>query len=417
MVLRPLGRDEQLAIYDALQQGKSITQVHEELGYDRSTIRKVKQRGDPTPRLDTPSPPRRPSLLDPYHEYIRERVRAGCVNTAVLWDELRARGYTGGRTILKDFVRPLRPTQAPEPVPRYETPPGRQAQCDWAKFGTLAYPDGTVRPLWVFVITLSYSRCLYLEFVHDTRQDTLFICLEHAFAAFGGVPAQVLSDNMTPMVLAHPRAGAVQWHPRYAAFAAFHGFEPKAAPPYRGQTKGKVERPIRYLRANFWPRVHRIEGLDDLNRQAAHWVHTVADVRVHGTTYERPCDRRAADVAACTPWPPDRCFGYGEETVRRVHADGYVRWAGHCWAVGFDWIGQEVTLQRRATGGVVIRQGGHTLREFPEPARPHSVVGELGPLPPARTRSGPAPSSRGVHQVVEPAVERRPLSVYEAVME
>lgn len=83
MVLRPLGRDEQLAIYDALQQGKSITQVHEELGYDRSTIRQVKQSGDPTPRVDTPSAPRRPSLLAPYHEYIRERVRTGCVNTAV----------------------------------------------------------------------------------------------------------------------------------------------------------------------------------------------------------------------------------------------------------------------------------------------------------------------------------------------
>lgn len=239
--MQQLGRDEQLAIYDGLQQGKSVSQIHRETGHDRQTIRQVRDDGDPRQRKDAPTPQSKPRLLDPYHEYIRERVRAGCSNTAVLLDEIRRQGYIGGRSTLKDFVQPLRPTVQPEPVQRYETPPGRQAQCDWAKFGSLAYPDGTVRPLWIFIFTLSYSRCLSIEFVHDTRQDTLFHCLEHAFAAFGTVPAQILSDNMTPMVIAHPPGGPVTWHPRFTAFADFHGFDPKAAPPYRGQTKGKVD--------------------------------------------------------------------------------------------------------------------------------------------------------------------------------
>lgn len=405
-----------MAIHDDLQRGKSITQIHRETGVDRATIRKVKTGGYPEPGATTPPARRRPSLLDPYHEYIRERVRQGCFNTAVLYDELRAQGYGGSRTILKDFVRPLRPTAGdPEPVPRYETPPGQQAQCDWAKFGQLAYPDGTVRALWVFVYTLSYSRALFVEFVHDTRQDTLFLCLEHAFAAFGGVPARLLSDNMTPMVLAHPPGGPVQWHPRYAAFAAFHGFDPKAAPPYRGQTKGKVERPIRYLRDNFWPRVRRIEGLADLNRQVARWVGAVADLRIHGTTHERPADRRAADVAACTPYPAERRFWYGEAMERPVYPDGYIRWDGHCWAVGFAWIGQTVILQRRPSGGVVIRYGDQILREYPTPQYAHAVMGDPGPLPPSRTRTGPAAHSRGVHQVVAPEVEQRALTVYETV--
>ncbi|MCY0898542.1 MAG: DDE-type integrase/transposase/recombinase [Firmicutes bacterium] len=266
------------------------------------------------------------------------------------------------------------------------------------------------------ILTWSYSRCLYIEFVHDGRQDTLFACLEHAFAYFGAVPAEILSDNMTPMVLAHPPEGPVQWHPRFFDFARFHGFEPKAARPYRGQTKGKVERPIRYLRENFWPRVHRIEGLDDLNRQVMHWVTTVADVRIHQTTHERPVDRRAADVAAGTAWVDTRRFWYGEEIVRPVYADGYIRWAGHLWAVGYDWIGKDVVLQRRVEGGVRIAHGNQVLHEYPEPTLPHAVMGDPGPIPTLRSSQGPAPSSRGVHYVVGPTVVERPLSDYEAVI-
>jgi transposase len=131
--VQQLGRDEQLAIYDDLQQGKSVSQIHRETGHDRQTIRKVRDDGDPQQRQDVSTPPSQPRLLDPYHEYIRERVRAGCSNTAVLLDEIRQQGYTGGRSTLKAFVQPLRPTVQPEPVQRYETPPGRQAVTDKVK--------------------------------------------------------------------------------------------------------------------------------------------------------------------------------------------------------------------------------------------------------------------------------------------
>jgi hypothetical protein len=148
----------------------------------------------------------------------------------------------------------------------------------------------------------------------------------------------------------------------------------------------------------------------------ATWINTVADVRIHGTTHERPIDRRAADVAACTQWPASRRFWYGEEIVRRVYRDGYIRWDGHCWAVGYDWMGQEVVLQRRVQGGIVIRVGNRVLREYPAPTHGHAIMGNPGPVPAARTRSGPAPSSRGVHHVVEPDVEHRALATYEEVV-
>ncbi|MCY0898545.1 MAG: hypothetical protein OWU33_06340 [Firmicutes bacterium] len=126
--MRQIGRSEQMALYDELKRGKSISPWHRETGYDRQTIRPGKQAGDAGFRAD-PSEVReaRPRLLDPYKEYIRERVQEGCWNTAVLFDEIRAQGYQGGRSLVKDFVHPLRPARTPEPVRRYETPPGRQA--------------------------------------------------------------------------------------------------------------------------------------------------------------------------------------------------------------------------------------------------------------------------------------------------
>jgi transposase len=250
-----------MAIYDELPHGKSISPIQQETGYDRATIRRVQGAGEAglhTPSASTPPP--RPSLLAPYQESIRKRVQDGGGNTAGLFDAIREQGYAGGRSILKEFVQPRRPSRMPEPVRRYETPPGRQAPWDFAQCGTLRYPDGTSRPLWVFVMPLSSSRGLSVECVHDSRQDTRFTSLEQALAALGGGPLEIVSDNMSPMVLDHPAEGPVKWPPRFLDFARFHGFEPKAARPDRGQTQGKIERPMRSLRGNFWPRVRRIEG-------------------------------------------------------------------------------------------------------------------------------------------------------------
>lgn len=155
---------------------------------------------------------------------------------------------------------------------------------------------------------------------------------------------------MTPMVVPHPRGGPVTWHPRFRDFARFHGFEPQAAEADRAPTKGKVERPIRYVRGNFWPRLRAVEDLADLNRQAAHWVATVAAGRVHQTTGVPPASRRAADVAALTPWAPDHPCAFGELRPRRVQLDGDVRADGHLWRVPPESVGQAVFVQRTRAG-------------------------------------------------------------------
>ena len=413
--MRAIGRSESMEIRDQFQHGMRVSAISRETGRDRKTIQQIVTAA--APRADHgPARAPQPRFLDAYTEYIRQRTEEGCWNSVVVFDELRAQGYPGGLTLVRAFMARLRPVATPGPVVRYETPAGRQAQCDWAAFGETEAPDGTVRKLWAFVYTLSYSRCLYVEFVRDTTQDTLLTCLEHAFAHCGGVPEEILSDNMRPMVLAHPRGGPVTWHPRFLDFARFQGFVPKAAEAYRAQTKGKVERPIRYLRGNFWPRVRTVVDDADLNRQVAHWVATVADARIHATLHATPASRRAADTAALTPWRPDHQYAYSEERPRRVGADGLVQADGQAWRVPPAYVGQTVTVQRTRDGGCVIRVGTTELVRHAAPTGDHAVVtGDL-PAPTPGPTATVAATGRGRLVLAAPDVAARSLEHYAAVM-
>ena len=264
--------------------------------------------------------------------------------------------------------------------------------------------------------TLSYSRCLYGEFVRDTTQDTLLTCLEHAFAPCGGVPEEILSDTMRPMGLAHPRGGPVTGHPRFLDFARFQGFVPKAAEAYRAQTKGQGERPIRYLRGNFWPRVRTVGDDADLNRQGAHGVATVADARIHATLQVSPASRRAADTAARTPWRPEHAYAYSEQRPRRVGADGLVQADGHAWRVPPAYVGQTVTVQRTRDGGCVIRVGTTELVRHGPPTGAHAVVTGNVPAPTPGPTATVQATGRGRLVLAPPDVVARSLDQYAAVV-
>ena len=174
------------------------------------------------------APAKRAEKLDPFKDYIRERLAAAApdaIPAVVLFRELRARGYDGGETRMKDFVRGLRTTAVPDPVVRFETEPGRQLQADWARVG-----HGAGR-LCVFVATLGWSRAAYVEFCADERVETLIRCHEHAFAAFGGVPREVLLDNMKTVVLERDAygAGRIGFIPAFSTMPATPAFCPGCA--------------------------------------------------------------------------------------------------------------------------------------------------------------------------------------------
>jgi transposase len=180
----------------------------------------------------------------------------------------------------------VRPTPPPEPVIRFETPAGRQAQVDFARF---RFPWG-IR--YALRVVLGYSRLLWCRFYPRQDMATLIDGLEDAFVYFGGVPQELLFDQMKAVITRDLRleGGALIRNAEFLRFAHHWGFTPRACRPYRAQTKGKVERPVRYVRGNFvYGRTFLHDA--DLDHQRHHWLERIANVRVHATTRERPRDR------------------------------------------------------------------------------------------------------------------------------
>lgn len=280
-----------------LEQGLPKAVIARQLGLDRRTIHRWIAAGQLEVEVDTgllPPPVRRsrsPSKLEPYKAIIQERLKDFPEMPATrLFEEVTAAGYPGAYTQVKAFVRSIRPPAEPEPPNRFETEPGVQAQVDFAE---ARFPWGK---RYALLVVLGYSRHLYVQF--STRQDmrALFAGLEAAFAFFGGVPKELLFDQMASVITADLRDQGERLveNAEFLRFAHHWGFRIRACRPYRARTKGKVERSVRYLRESFLYG-REFLGDADLAEQLQDWLARVANVRIHGTTGERPQERFLRD--------------------------------------------------------------------------------------------------------------------------
>lgn len=283
------GRETRMLLRHYLEQGTSKSALARKLGVHRDTIHRWIREGELDRDLDGEPVrygPRRAvaTKLEAYKLIVESRLAAYPQLSAVrLLDEIRAAGYTGGYTQLKAFIQRVRPTPAPAPVVRFETPAGRQAQVDFARF---TFPWG-IR--YALLVVLGYSRLLWCRFYPRQDMATLMDGIEEAFLYFGGVPQELLFDQMKAVITRDLRlqGGALVRNTEFLRFAHHWGFTPRACRPYRAQTKGKVERPVRYLRGNFvYGRTFVHDG--DLEQQRLQWLERIANVRLHGTTRERP---------------------------------------------------------------------------------------------------------------------------------
>ena len=282
-----------------LDQGVSKAELSRRFGVNRRTIHYWIKTGQldrdlsAAPRGYSPRPPVA-HKLDPAKGIIDARLEE-CPKLAAkrLIDEVRAAGYPGCYERVNDYVRETRPREPVEPVIRFETPADRQGQVD---FGSFTLPWGRRHAL---VVVLGYSRLLWLSFYPRQTMAVLMEALESAFEAFGGVPEELLFDQMRAVVLSDDRAagGGLLYNAEFLRFAAHWRFDPRACRPFRAKTKGKVERPIRYIRESFFYG-RSFANDDDLNAQAASWLEGTANVRRHGTTRERPIDRFERDERA-----------------------------------------------------------------------------------------------------------------------
>ena len=298
-----------------------IAEIARRLGRCRQTIYNWIQR-----QSAGHEPVRRPSKLDPYKPYLESRLCRFDLPATVLLREIREQGYEGGITILREFVAGVKQRHVQRVVDRFETEPGRQAQVDWASCGTIVH-EGRRRHLSLLLVVLGYSRVIWARFVVTERRPVMMELLEQAFQELGGVARELLLDNLKQAIeVARTPEAPAKVQTEFQAFADHWGFEVVACPPYWPRAKGKVERAVDYVKRSFLEG-RTVVDLADLNAQLRQWLAEVANVRVHGTTQERPIDRLAADQAAFRPCA-ETAFPSAQRSTRRADHDARISFGG-----------------------------------------------------------------------------------------
>src|SRR6516162_6155410 len=283
----------------------------------------------------------RDRLTDPYLDFLRQTLQQHPRLCATrLFQMIQPRGYTGRVTQLRRVVAELRPPRR-EAFLRLRPFPGEQAQADWAHFGEVRIGRAR-RRLSGFVLTLAYSRALWLEFFFDQSLENFLLGHVHAFHNWGGAPRSLETDNLRSVVLER-RGDAIHFHPRYLELSAHYHFTTLPCRPARGNEKGRVERAIQYVRTSFFA-ARPFTTLEDFNRQALAWRDQIAHQRpwpgddsrtvAHALEEEKP---RLLPL----PAHPFAC-----DLTRTVYADKtlYVRFDLNDYSVPPQALGRALTL-------------------------------------------------------------------------
>ena len=304
-----------------LVEGVAVRAIAKRLHMSRKTVRKIlgRHRAPPKPAVEP-----RGSMLDPYESAIRAVLddAPDMLAPAVL-ERLRPLGYTGGVTILRDRLRRLRPRGPRAAFLTLDFAPGEAMQVDWADFG-FALP-GVPRRVSAFVAVLCFSRRLYIEFTVSQTMGSFLRCMERCGRFNTGTTLVDIFDNMKTVVTSHTQAATV-FNPKFLEYARARGFAVRACNVRKANEKGRVERPIGFVRRRFWPG-RRFRDLLDLNTQAAVWRDDFANGRVHEVTgkvpqlvFEHEEKRRLKPIPE-TPFDTDDVEGMGVTKMFRVPFD------------------------------------------------------------------------------------------------
>lgn len=394
-------------IKELKQAGHSIKSICRLTGFSRNTVRKVLRGEHSLSR----APRQINSVLTPYKEYIQQRYEEADLSAVRLLEEIKPMGYEGSIATLRRYLRELKPekTRKRKLTVRFETPPGKQAQVDWSYCGRFPSPDGKTVPVYVFIMVLSYSRMIFIQFTTSMKMSELLKCHQSAFEFFGGWPQTVLYDNMKQVKISRS-----EWNETFMDFANHYGFVPKTHQPYRPRTKGKVERSAEYIKDNFLTG-RSFDGIKDLNAQALHWMNNTANARVHGTTKERPIDLFSKETL--TSHESIRPYRYIDPVSRKVSYESMVHYQGSKYSVPPEYAGNQVEIS--AHGGMITIQCKEMIiAEHKQALKPGQCIvnkdhiAELWKL----TEQQIKPPSKTPWKVAfEQNVQQRPLSVFEEV--
>lgn len=352
-------------ICELKRDGLSISRISELTAFDRKTIRKYLR--DPNTPAYGPRSARR-SILDPYKAFIEEKLGKGVWNVVVLHRLLRERGYKGGYTSVKEYVRPRRAEAKAVAVRRFETEPGLQGQVDWGDFGDVTTADAAKKRISAFVFTLGNSRAMFADVCTDQTLSTLLRMHERAFEDLGGVPKEILYDQMKTVVIrtlttGTDERGEIRWNPTFLDFARYWGFTPRLCRAYRPETKGKVESGVKYLRRNFLCG-READSLEDLAGQLRAWLCEVANARTHGTTHRVVREAWEEEKAHLQPAGARAPYYFVQEETRKVTRDAYVAFRTNLYAAPWQVAGKEVRV-RTVGEQVRLLRGNETLAMYP----------------------------------------------------
>lgn len=295
-----INQEEQMEIKILNKQGVGIRKIARILGISRNTVRRYLHH---EAMLSYKKRPQIPSILDAYRGYIvvrLDKAKPHHIPATVMYREIQQQGYVGGITLVRDFIRKIRPPKPVDPVVRFETEPGHQMQVDWAVL------KGGKHRLLAFVAIMGYSRRAYVEFTNTDDENTFLQCHINAFEYFNGVPRELLYDNMKTVVIERNfyKEGCHRFQKMFLDFSKHFGFIPRLCKPYRAQTKGKVERFIGYMKRSFYipfitteTLMHPID-LDLLNSAVKKWLRDVADERFIRRVKAKPSERKLKELTS-----------------------------------------------------------------------------------------------------------------------
>ena len=398
--------------------GKTQIEIAEILGVCERTVRSH-LKNMPTARRK----PKRASKVDAFKATIDAILDANpSRNGELIYETLQKLGYGGKISVMKDYVASIRRKLQLQAVMRFETEPGLQAQVDWKEFGKQIV-DGRSTKLYAFVMVLGYSRKAFVLFTTRMDSETLLACHALAFAYFGGVPLEILYDNMRTAF--QPDSEGV-WRPtkKLLTLAVHYGFIPQRCRVRRPETKGKVERTIGYLDNNFWPRMDgETLSLAGLNDQVRGWLVTINAKRLSG--FDESRDARFSREQPMLQTPSLLPFDTRRDIPVLVNRESLIRHETNSYSVPPEHIGRMLTLKVHPFESSVelfgpegsIRRfqlspaGAKIKHFFPEDREAIRKRWDADRARMARVRKPRSPRIR----ILQPEVEVRPTSAYEAL--
>lgn len=281
----------------------NANQISKELKIDFKTAQRWMKRD----RFIKRKPVSKPTILEPYKNTVKGLLERHEYTAVQVYQKLRDEGYTGSYSMLSHYIALVRPPKKPAFL-TVMFDKGEASQVDFAYCGYIRLENIT-RRLYAFIMTLCYSRMIYVEFIMKQNQEHFLQCHRNAFEYFQSVPETVIVDNCKVAVLENSRYGEVKINPHFSDFAQHYGFKVRACSVRRPMEKGLVENSVNFVKRNLLNGIGEIKSLDAVNNQAKYWMENIANIRKHRTTGEKPVDmfKTEKDVMNSLPLFPYDC--------------------------------------------------------------------------------------------------------------